>query len=67
MDVKMNYNYYNLKLISFKTLSRIDILRIICETAVRWMPQHLQMILQEQVGPVILNFHELCSLSAQVC
>ena len=32
---------YSLKLVNFKRISRIDILSIFCEIAIRWMPQRL--------------------------
>ena len=32
---------YNLKLVNFKLISMINILRIFCEIVVRWIPQHL--------------------------
>ena len=32
---------YSLKLVNVKLISTIDILSILCEIAIRWMPQHL--------------------------
>ena len=32
---------YSLKLVTFKLISKINILNIFCEIAIRWMPQNL--------------------------
>ena len=32
---------YSLKLVNFKLISMMNILCILCEIVIRWMPQHL--------------------------